>query len=178
MKRFVSLGHRRFVIEIESGGGATSGFTDGALARRLVAEGGNRAAIRAILAEDLRIGALARLDDDQVAAELARQLASGRMLLREARLPPLFAVDGDAPSEPPAPISTRQARTEVTWIEICLIGEDRKPIPGERYKIELPDGSTREGRLDDKGLARVDGIDPGSCTVSFPALDEEAWVRA
>lgn len=178
MKRYVSLGHRRFELEHRRGGAATSGFTDGALARRLVAEGDNRATIRAFLAEDPASGALARLDDAHVASALGRQIATGRMLLREDRLPPLFAVDGDAPDEPAAPISTRQARTEVTWIEICLIGEDRKPIPGERYKIELPDGSTREGRLDDKGLARVDGIDPGSCTVTFPALDEEAWVKA
>ena len=107
-----------------------------------------------------------------------RLLATGRMQFREDRPVPLFAVDGEGPEEIAPPISTREARVELTWIEIRLIGEDDKPIPGERYRLELTDGSTREGRLDDKGQARVDGIDPGNCTVTFPALDEEAWVRA
>ena len=148
------------------------------MARRLLAEGDNRATIRAFLAEDPASFALARVDDAHVAAELVRLLASGRMELREDRLPPLSAVDGDEPQEAPLPAAPRKAPTEVTWIEIRLIGEDDQPIPGERYRIELPDGTTREGRLDDKGKARVDGIDPGTCAVTFPALDEEAWVRA
>ena len=49
-------------------------------------------------------------------------------------------------------------------------------VPGEKYKITLPDGETlAEGTLDDKGFARVDGIDPGNCKISFPDLDEEVW---
>jgi hypothetical protein len=62
-----------------------------------------------------------------------------------------------------------------TWIEICLIGEDGQPIPGEAYRVTFPDGSFREGRLDASGLSRVDGIGPGTCLVTFPDLDEEAW---
>ena len=49
-------------------------------------------------------------------------------------------------------------------------------FPGEPYSITLPDGSTvADGTLDEKGRARVDNIDPGTCKVTFPNLDEEAW---
>ena len=65
-----------------------------------------------------------------------------------------------------------------SWIEIELIDEEDQPVPGERYQIELPDGSVAKGTLDQDGFARVDGIDPGTCKVTFPELDKEAWEKA
>ncbi|MGA3242376.1 MAG: hypothetical protein ABSG03_39525 [Bryobacteraceae bacterium] len=62
-----------------------------------------------------------------------------------------------------------------TWIAIELIGEDDKPIPGIAYRILLTDGTTRDGSLDGEGSARIDGIDPGTCMVTFPGLDQDAW---
>jgi len=61
------------------------------------------------------------------------------------------------------------------WIEVELIDEGDQPVPGEKYRIELPDGSVAEGTLDEKGLVRVDGIDSGTCKITFPELDKEAW---
>jgi hypothetical protein len=63
-----------------------------------------------------------------------------------------------------------------TWIQIQLIGEDDKPIPSAKYRVELPDGSIREGTLDQEGIAGFDGLSPGDCKVSFPELDQDAWV--
>ena len=66
--------------------------------------------------------------------------------------------------------------TKKSWIEIELVDDDNEPVPGEPYRITLPDGETAaEGTLDDKGFARVDGIDPGTCKVTFPELDKDAW---
>ena len=62
-----------------------------------------------------------------------------------------------------------------TWIEVQLIGEDDKPIPYEQYVIALPGGATKTGTLDENGRARVDGIPAGTCKVSFPDLDQDAW---
>ena len=62
-----------------------------------------------------------------------------------------------------------------SWVEIELVGEDDSPIPGEKYDLELPGGKRMEGTLDEEGKARVEGIPPGLCRVSFPALDKEAW---
>jgi hypothetical protein len=64
-----------------------------------------------------------------------------------------------------------------SWIEIELVGEDDKPIPGEKYEIELPDGKMAKGTLDNKGFARVEGFEAGNCKVSFPKLDKDAWSK-
>ena len=62
------------------------------------------------------------------------------------------------------------------WIEIQLNDDDGNPVPGESYKITLPDGTTvADGTLDDKGHARVANIDPGNCQVTFPNLDKDSW---
>jgi type VI secretion system secreted protein VgrG len=62
------------------------------------------------------------------------------------------------------------------YIEIKLVDDAGKPVPGEPYKVTLPDGTTvADGTLDDKGFARVDNIDPGSCKVTFPNLDKRTW---
>lgn len=68
-------------------------------------------------------------------------------------------------------------KKETSWIEIELVDEADRPVPGERYRIVLPNGTVKEGTLDSKGRARVKGIDPGNCRVVFPSLDGEAWER-
>ncbi len=65
-----------------------------------------------------------------------------------------------------------------SWVEVSLVNEDGKPVPYERYRVVAPDGTAREGFLDSEGLARVEGIDPGTCKISFPKLDKEAWEPA
>ena len=65
--------------------------------------------------------------------------------------------------------------TKPHWIEIELVDEDGNPVPGEQYSITLPDGSVASGTLDGQGKARVDGIDPGTCQVTFPNLDQSVW---
>ena len=62
-----------------------------------------------------------------------------------------------------------------SWIAIKLVEEDGICVPGEEYRITLPDGTKVEGDLDEKGFARINGIDPGTCQVTFPELDKEAW---
>ena len=62
------------------------------------------------------------------------------------------------------------------WIEIKLVDEEGNPVPGEQYQITLPDGSTvASGTLDNKGSARVQNIDAGTCKVTFPNFDQDAW---
>ncbi len=65
----------------------------------------------------------------------------------------------------------------LTWIEIELYDTADRPVTGQRYRITLPDGSTREGRLDGRGFARIDGIDPGTCRVTFPDLHKGDWKK-
>ena len=62
-----------------------------------------------------------------------------------------------------------------TWVEFVLLDMEGNPVSGQRYKVGLPDGTTKQGTLDATGTVRVDGIRPGSCTISFIDLDQAAW---
>lgn len=62
-----------------------------------------------------------------------------------------------------------------SWIEVQLVGEDDSPIAGEAYEIRLPGGTVISGTLDEQGSVKVEGIAPGTCMVSFPNLDKDAW---
>ena len=65
-----------------------------------------------------------------------------------------------------------------SWIEIELIDQNDKPVPHERYRVVAPGEKKIEGFLDEKGFARVSGIDPGSCAITFPDLDAASWKPA
>ncbi|HBI23675.1 MAG: hypothetical protein A2Y48_01665 [Nitrospirae bacterium RIFCSPLOW2_12_42_9] len=67
---------------------------------------------------------------------------------------------------------------KTTWIEIKLIDPEGNPINGVKYRIELPNGSVKEGTLNSSGKAYIDGIDPGTCKVSFPNIDTAEWKAA
>jgi hypothetical protein len=114
--------------------------------------------------------------DEAVLERVAHLLAEGRVMWHERR------ADVDASWLRPEGGSASESaldearKEELTWISIELIGENDEPIPSEPYRIELPDGTTRSGRLDAQGRARIDGLDPGSCRITFPDLDEAAWV--
>jgi hypothetical protein len=69
------------------------------------------------------------------------------------------------------------AKEDRHWIAIQLMddGAPPKPVPFMKYRIELPDQSVREGLLDQNGQALLQGIDPGTCKVSFPQLHGDDW---
>ena len=65
---------------------------------------------------------------------------------------------------------------EKDWIEIVLKDKDTgEPIAGEYYECSMPDGSVQSGTLDQKGFARIEGVDPGTCNVTFPRQHEKNW---
>jgi hypothetical protein len=80
------------------------------------------------------------------------------------------------PHKPPETEEEKQQKT--SWIEIELMGANDEPIPGEKYKITLPDDSVAEGTLDENGFARVEGFEKGTCRVTFPELDGNSWEKA
>ena len=83
---------------------------------------------------------------------------------------------GSTPAKPFKSSSEEgEGEEESVWIEIELVGEDDEPIPGESSEITLPDGSVARGTLDQNGHARVEGFEDGSCKISFPDLDKDAW---
>ncbi len=83
------------------------------------------------------------------------------------------AASSEAPWHDP---NSPENKDKKSWIEIELLDQNKKPVPGEPYRVTLPDGQTlAEGTLDDKGQARVEGLDPGTCKVTFPQRDKRSW---
>ncbi len=123
------------------------------------------------------------LEPDEVEEVKKTKKKKGGKRSEEKRRAPKKATK---PHKPPPPEEAKPVEEEepeeekkTSWIEIELVGEDDEPIPGEKYRIVLPDGKTAaEGTLDNKGLARVEGFEKGSCKVCFPDLDKEAWEKA
>ncbi|MEW5979686.1 MAG: type VI secretion system tip protein TssI/VgrG [Acidobacteriota bacterium] len=93
--------------------------------------------------------------------------------IAQASMSPGEIAASEAPSHDP---TSEENKEKKSWIEIELVDDQGKPVPGEKYRVTLPDGTTiDEGTLDDKGFARIDGIDPGTCKITFPNLDKDAW---
>jgi hypothetical protein len=89
--------------------------------------------------------------------------------------------DWNLPKAEDKPVAQDQAPQPIvdevtTWIDIELKDDEGKPVKNARYSILLPNGTTRTGRLDDNGKAREDGLDPGTCTVSFPDFEGASHV--
>lgn len=79
------------------------------------------------------------------------------------------------PHKPPESEEEKKAKT--AWIEIEMVDEADKPVPSVAYRVTLPDGTVDSGTLDEKGFARIEGFEPGTCKVTFPDLDKAAWEK-
>lgn len=115
------------------------------------------------------------------AGERRQIVRSGASLLRVSGQPerlPRLALARLPPQELPPQPPAEDVQPATTFIEIELLDTEDKPVAGEEYRIELPDGSTRSGRLNRVGRAYLDGLEPGTCQVSFPNLHGEDWRRA
>jgi uncharacterized Zn-binding protein involved in type VI secretion len=53
------------------------------------------------------------------------------------------------------------------YLEIELTDEDGKAIGGVPYKVTLPNGEVRTGKLDGGGKARIEKVPPGKAQVAF-----------
>jgi len=110
-----------------------------------------------------------RTDTDFLRDRVERAVANGRLVAVSVPLiMPLggvFRPEEEDDDGGDAPLDTVP---EKTWIEIELLDVNDEPLAGHPYRIELPDGSVRTGTVGANGVARLDGIDPGSCTVTLP----------
>lgn len=122
-----------------------------------------------------RFGRSQPATEGDVRAELERLVRSGSLEVYDKSQPtPIEWFELE--DEPEVVGGESPLVAELTWIEIELVDEDDNPVAGERYVIEPSDGSApRQGRLDSRGFAFVDGIPAGKCIVTFPDHDESAW---
>lgn len=69
-------------------------------------------------------------------------------------------------------------RAQKTWIEIELLDMEGNPMPGEPYRLKLPDGTERRGTLDAQGRAYFGNLDPGQAEIFWEARDGDATENA
>lgn len=65
--------------------------------------------------------------------------------------------------------------TKQGWIAIELKAGPGTPVPGAAWEVTPPSGQPVSGRLDANGKTRLEGLDPGQCTVKFPELDRRGF---
>lgn len=79
-----------------------------------------------------------------------------------------------APSSQQAPPDPKTT----TWVEIATVDADSRPLAHQKYRVEAPDGKVYEGFTGTDGIARIPGLKPGSCKITFPDLDGRSWAKA
>lgn len=115
-------------------------------------------------------------EDEAIVDHLLAALTHGRLVLLRIEGPARYrGRPGPAQEKPQEPEEFERAPSDTDWIEILLVDEQGRGIPGERYLIVTPDGHHRRGFTDSLGSARVTRIPSGDCEVSFPDLDARAW---
>jgi hypothetical protein len=119
----------------------------------------------------------ARADAEQLRDTVRRALELGDLVAYRLRAAQVAIA---APEEKELRRGQDRVAEKKTFIEIELVDDESppKPVAFRRYRVELPDYSTREGMLDARGRARIDGIDPGTCKVSFPDFSDDDWRAA
>ncbi|MEE9386059.1 MAG: hypothetical protein V3V08_21825 [Nannocystaceae bacterium] len=118
------------------------------------------------------------LRDEDVRRLVFQAFSRGRLVARAIREPPRPPLSFDANLEPvPPPELPSKTDAKDAWIEIRLVTPAGVPVPGERYNVFLRDGTQRDGELDGKGCARVEGIPRGRARVGFPDIDRGDWRR-
>lgn len=87
-----------------------------------------------------------------------------------------YGEESETPYKSPQTEEEKQQKN--SWIEIELVDEEDNPVPGEPFKVTLPDGTVFSGTLDEKGFAKIEGIKQGTCQITFTKLDKKAWEKA
>jgi type VI secretion system secreted protein VgrG len=113
-----------------------------------------------------------------LALEADKAIPGELMRYQRAGLDSAGAGGAGASDAPAHDKDSEENKEKKSWIEIVLVDEAGQPMAGEAYRVTTPDGAEQSGSLDEKGFARVDNIDPGTCKVTFPNLDKDAWEEA
>ncbi len=142
---------------------------------------------RMIASDGLNAQAVRLMNESEVLREISHLVAHQRLRAiacsspRIASAAPPEAVEEHGSAFPIAEALARRAAQQAapkkvkTWVEIELVDQDGNPVPNEKYRLVLPDGTVQEGTLDENGRAGAEGIDPGTCKVSFPDIHAKEW---
>ena len=79
---------------------------------------------------------------------------------------------GDAAPNTPV---VRACKTDPHWIEFQLVDGNGEPVPGEPFRVRLPDQSLRKGTTDQNGKVRFEGITAGEASICYTGFDKLEW---
>jgi len=125
------------------------------------------------------MGDVHRATDAKVLEHVAWLLDTRRLLAIECVLlrPDTPLVEARATSDAPTPPRQKDIEDPKTWVGIELVDDVGRSVAGQRYSVKVPEGVVYEGRLDAQGRARITGIDPGVCDISFPDIDAREYKK-
>lgn len=136
--------------------------------QHLSAEPGNMLILRRALLHDLGRIDVSRLTDRQVIEIVSSSMRSGMLGLTSQALRPapvggMPAPVKEAVADRPADASETRERTSIRF----QVVDDRtsRPIPGVPLTVTLPSGEEKAVRTNAVGLARIDGLASGTCTL-------------
>lgn len=117
--------------------------------------------------------------EQNLSQKLVEAFRRGRLIAIDAPrsfLTQIVTESGEKDAPPPPLANRSQSKSkQLTWVAVSLVDLKGRPIPRERFRIELPDGTIKEDALDEQGRARIDGIEPGQCEICFPEIDGREW---
>ena len=100
--------------------------------------------------------------------------ASSKASRSSAASPTAGSSAGPTAGSPAGPSVVTVDPTKADWIGISMACSGR-PVAGAAWEVKLPNGEVVAGRLDGNGKTRLEGLDPGQCTVTFPELDRRGF---
>jgi len=105
-------------------------------------------------------------DPSKTAKAKAKQIQQQKGKYGETKTPPFKpCTNNDAKDDTP--------EEPTSFVGIALVDENGKPVIGQKYTVELPDGSMSKGTLDADGTAKVEGFKEGICKIHFPDIEDD-----
>lgn len=173
------VGLQTFQFEIDSaihvGAGELLGPGD---ALRLIQRQLGKHELRALIPLATAVARRSLEWDDDPRDLLSQLIANGRVRVRNITASAYRTLSDRAqPQIKPEAVDNEIVETHSVMIE--LLDRDGNPVPGEPYRIKLPDGTVVSGKLDATGKAHHAGIEQaGTCQVCFYERDAKIWAPA
>jgi hypothetical protein len=117
-------------------------------------------------------------DPGELVSQLGHLITSGRIRVRNITASS-YRTLGDRVQPKLEDETVENDIVDTHSVMIELLDVEGNPVPGEPYRIKLPDGTIVTGKLDAKGKAHHTGIEqPGTCQVCFYERDAAIWAPA
>lgn len=115
-------------------------------------------------------------DGEALVQQVLAAIERGHVAVRARPVLPMLCGPAETEAVELSALTVIEEFVQEYTVELQLLDQDDTPVAGAEYRLTLPDGSVRTGTLDDRGLARVQGLrSPDPCTVSFPEFDGPSW---